>query len=141
LCKKVVAHAAWETSPEVKWIVTKKKFRRERYTLVYPGHAFKPEDLLRFVHLKPFERGWKKLGLDDDDLAALETLIMVNPRERSSPNRVCFPRGIWYRLARHCVWKEGQGRLIRGRKKIDSCLDSKNRARVFVRVGQIVRLP
>jgi hypothetical protein len=47
---------------------------------VYPGHAFKPEDLLRFVHLKPFERGWKDLGLDDDDLAALQTLIMVNPR-------------------------------------------------------------
>lgn len=60
--------------------MSKKKFRRERYTLEYPRHAFKPEDLLRFVHLKPFERGWKNLGLNDDDLAALEILIMVNPR-------------------------------------------------------------
>jgi hypothetical protein len=60
--------------------VFQKKYSRQRCALEYPEHAFEPEDLLRFVHLKPFERGWKKLGLDDDDLFALQLMIMLNPK-------------------------------------------------------------
>jgi mRNA-degrading endonuclease RelE of RelBE toxin-antitoxin system len=36
--------------------------------------------LLRFVHLKPFERDWKDLRLDDDDLFGLQVAIMLNPK-------------------------------------------------------------
>ncbi|MFO0959013.1 MAG: hypothetical protein U0800_16560 [Isosphaeraceae bacterium] len=43
-----------------------------------PG-IFRPEDWLRFVHLKPFERKWSSIGMDDDDLRALEAIIMANP--------------------------------------------------------------
>jgi hypothetical protein len=60
--------------------MAQKKHSRQRHTVVYPKHVFDPEDLLRFVHLKPFEQGWKQLGLNDDDLAALELSIMLNPK-------------------------------------------------------------
>src|SRR4051812_1817991 len=56
------------------------KNRRERHTLVYPRHAFEPEDLLRFVELKPFTSAWKDLGLRDEDQQALEVMIMMNPK-------------------------------------------------------------
>jgi len=47
----------------------------------YPQIAPRPEDLLNFVELVPFSRRWKKLGLDDeDDLLALQLLVMANPR-------------------------------------------------------------
>jgi hypothetical protein len=46
---------------------------------VYPQHAFKPEELLSFVELKPFEIGWKDLGLNDEDLLALQITIMLDP--------------------------------------------------------------
>ncbi len=48
-----------------------------RYPLLVP----RPEDLLDFIELVPFSRRWKKLGLgDEDDLLALQLLIMANPR-------------------------------------------------------------
>ena len=39
----------------------------------------KPEDWARFIELKPFERAWKKLGLDEKDRDALHLLIMMDP--------------------------------------------------------------
>ena len=50
------------------------------HTLVYPKHLVKPEDLLNFVELDWFVDNWKDLGLDDEALAALQILIMCNPR-------------------------------------------------------------
>jgi hypothetical protein len=46
---------------------------------VYPGHAFEPKDLLRFIELTPFTQRWKSFGLTDEDLLALQILIMLNP--------------------------------------------------------------
>jgi hypothetical protein len=40
----------------------------------------KPEDLLNFVELPWFVRHWSDLGLDDAALAALQILIMRNPK-------------------------------------------------------------
>ena len=45
-----------------------------------PKHSFEPEDLLRFVELQAFTDGWKDLKLNDDDLQALQILIMLNPK-------------------------------------------------------------
>jgi hypothetical protein len=54
--------------------------KRQRHTLVFPGRHFKPEEVLRFVQLTPFARGWEGLGLNsDEDLAALEIMLMLNP--------------------------------------------------------------
>ena len=38
-----------------------------------------PEDWARFIELKPFERAWRKLGLDEKDRNALYLGIMLNP--------------------------------------------------------------
>jgi len=50
-----------------------------RLTLVYNASEFRPEDWLRFVHLTTFSQDWSKLGLNDDDLRALEVCIMAAP--------------------------------------------------------------
>lgn len=47
---------------------------------VYGSRSLQAQDLLTFVELKPFTRLWRQLGLDDDDLSALQTLIMLNPK-------------------------------------------------------------
>jgi hypothetical protein len=52
----------------------------EACTLVYPRHAFAPEDLLNFVEMEGFSADWKELRLDDDDLFILQVAIMANPK-------------------------------------------------------------
>jgi hypothetical protein len=53
--------------------------RNGKATLVYPMHWFKPEDLLTFIELEGFSADWKRLGLDDADLSALQIGIMSGP--------------------------------------------------------------
>jgi len=53
--------------------------RRERRTLRYPPSMKRPKDWLRFVQTDTFEQCWAHIGLDDDDLRALEIAIMINP--------------------------------------------------------------
>jgi hypothetical protein len=47
--------------------------------LVYPHGVVRPEDLLTFVHFNHFTREWKRIGLTDEDLRALEIGIMAGP--------------------------------------------------------------
>ncbi|NOY42465.1 MAG: addiction module toxin RelE [Planctomycetes bacterium] len=48
--------------------------------MVSPQHKVSPEDFLHFVQLDEFAEDWKSLGFDiEDDLWALEILIMTNP--------------------------------------------------------------
>ena len=53
--------------------------QRERTRLIYPAGQAEPLDFLRFVQLGTFESDWKRLALDDDDLRALEVLVMIHP--------------------------------------------------------------
>lgn len=46
----------------------------------YPAHRFTPEDLVNFIELKPFTRKWAELGLTDDDLEALQVVLMAEPK-------------------------------------------------------------
>lgn len=56
--------------------------RRRRVALRYPPHAISPEDLLHFIESTVFTKRWEQLGLDDDDdLTALQLLIMSSPSE------------------------------------------------------------
>jgi len=64
---------------------------RQIGTLVYERHRFKPEDLLRFIEMKPFTEGWKQLGLGDQDLFALQVMIMLGPK---GPPVVAGTRGL-----------------------------------------------
>jgi hypothetical protein len=52
----------------------------EVHTLAYPKHAVKPEDLLNFIELEWFVDSWDDLKLTDEDLTALQILIMCNPK-------------------------------------------------------------
>lgn len=52
---------------------------RERRTLNYPRGMLRPKDWLRFIQLPLFEKCWDANGLVDDDLQALEMLVMINP--------------------------------------------------------------
>jgi hypothetical protein len=60
--------------------VVAKKSKRERRTLIFPKHWFDPKDWLTFVQAQGFSDDWDGLGLTDDDLAALEIIIMSKPR-------------------------------------------------------------
>jgi len=39
-----------------------------------------PEDWLRFIELPGFTRGWRKLGLTDEDVNAIQMCIMASPK-------------------------------------------------------------
>jgi hypothetical protein len=63
--------------------VAKKRHRAGRHHagLRYPRHALSPEDLLHFIEATAFTAAWDRLGLDDeDDLMALQLLIMSQPK-------------------------------------------------------------
>jgi hypothetical protein len=51
---------------------------RETRKLVFPK-GMNPKDWLRFIQEDLFERCWNALNLTDEDLQALETLVMLNP--------------------------------------------------------------
>jgi hypothetical protein len=55
--------------------------KTEKVTLRYPRHAFRPEELLNFIELRAFTSAWDHdLGLTDEDLTALQILIMIRPK-------------------------------------------------------------
>jgi hypothetical protein len=58
----------------------------QQCTLVYPGHAFRPEDLLTFVEMTGFYDEWCELGLTDDDLWIFQTMIMAAPKSNPVVN-------------------------------------------------------
>ncbi len=52
---------------------------REKRTLVYPRGSIQPREWLRFVQLSRFEKAWDAWELTDEDLQALEMLVLINP--------------------------------------------------------------
>lgn len=52
----------------------------KRSALFYPEHHFRPEDCVGFIETKIFTKLWGKIGLDDDDLTALQIAIMCDPQ-------------------------------------------------------------
>ncbi len=53
------------------------EYSKKQFTLTYPQHLLKPEDLLHFLEDAGFTLDWKELGLTDDDLLALQVMIMA----------------------------------------------------------------
>lgn len=54
---------------------------RHHATLVYPKHQCNPEDLLTFIEMHGFTDDWRELGMTDDDLLALQVMMMATPRQ------------------------------------------------------------
>jgi len=52
----------------------------QAHTLVYPKYEVQPEDLLNFIELDWFVSSWEELHLTDQDLCALQILIMCDPK-------------------------------------------------------------
>lgn len=54
--------------------------KREKQTVVFPGHMLAPEELRNFFELDWFFDSWQEMGLTDDDLSALQVVIMLDPK-------------------------------------------------------------
>lgn len=58
----------------------KKKGRRKTVRLEYHHPQLQPADFLHFIELDEFSDDWESLQLGDDDLLALQVLIMLGPQ-------------------------------------------------------------
>ena len=56
------------------------KRKSKRHIVVYREGELSPEDLLNFVELKGFYDSWEELNLTDEDLSALQIVIMCDPK-------------------------------------------------------------
>jgi hypothetical protein len=79
-------------------------------TVEFPMHSFTPEDFLVFVELEGFWDDWCDLGLDDEDLLALQVLIMIQPSRPPVIPGTGGLRKIRFAPAR---WKSGKSGAIR----------------------------
>lgn len=57
----------------------KKQSRRKSLRRPYEHPQLQPSDFLHFIELDGFRDDWKALQLDDDDLLALQVLMMLAP--------------------------------------------------------------
>lgn len=86
---------------------------RQQVTLRYPQHRFKPEDLLDFIELPVFTKRWEKLGLDDeDDLTALQLMIMTDPKAAKPIEGTKGIRKLRFAPAKWNVGKRGAARVL-----------------------------
>jgi hypothetical protein len=87
--------------------------QRKRATLHYPQHAFRPEDLLDFLELPVFTKRWKSLQLDDDnDLLALQVMIMTAPKKGKPLSGTSGLRKMRFAPARWKTGKSGAARVL-----------------------------
>jgi hypothetical protein len=85
---------------------------KKRATLHYPQHAFRPEDLLDFLELPVFTKRWKALQLDDDDLLALQIMIMTAPKKAKPLKGTKGLRKTRFAPARWKSGKSGAARVL-----------------------------
>lgn len=55
------------------------RYTREKADLLH-SPSLKPEDIMTFIQLGPFAKGWKRMGLNDLDAKALEMAITTAPQ-------------------------------------------------------------
>lgn len=85
----------------------------KRMKLSYPAHVLKPEDLLHFIELPVFTKRWEQLGLDDDDdLAALQVLIMAVPKGGKPLEKTDGLRKMRFAPSRWKTGKSGAARVL-----------------------------
>lgn len=53
--------------------------KREKHALIYRAGECDPKDWMRFIQFDSFKKRWADLGQSDDDLRALEVMIMAEP--------------------------------------------------------------
>ena len=76
-------------------------------------HEFQPEDLLNFVELPIFTKRWATLGLnDDEDLGALQLLIMAGPKTAQAIKGTDGIRKLRFAPQRWKSGKSGAARVL-----------------------------
>ena len=78
---------------------------REHRDVAYSRGMRRPEDWLHFVHFPWFVARWHDLGFGDDDLRALEVLIMADPKKGP-----VIPGTGGIRKLRFARWDNNRGR-------------------------------
>ena len=68
------------------------------------------DDLLNFIELETFVHSWEELGLEDDDLAALQIELMANPRRGPLVRETGGLRKLRFSPQR---WKQGKSGGLR----------------------------
>lgn len=48
--------------------------------MIGPADSLRPENFIEFIHSKIFDRTFDKIGLDDEDLLALQAAVMLDPK-------------------------------------------------------------
>lgn len=76
---------------------------------MYPDDL-RPEDLLNFIELDWFVDSWEDLKLTDEDLAALQVLIMCNPKRGTVIKGTAGLRKLRYSPE---AWQTGQRGALR----------------------------
>lgn len=69
-----------------------------------------PDDLLNFIELGSFVASWEELGLEEDDLAALQIGLMSNPRQGPLVKETGGLRKLRFSPSR---WKKGKSGALR----------------------------
>ena len=67
----------------------KKKGRRKTVRLEYHHPQLQPADFLHFIELDEFSDDWESLQLDDEDLLALQVLIILGPERAAVASVRC----------------------------------------------------
>jgi hypothetical protein len=84
---------------------------KRRNTALLHSHDLQPEDVLTFVEMHGFYDDWKDLRLNDDDLHALQVLIMVQPAAAPVLEGSGGLRKIRFAPSRWKVGKSGAARI------------------------------
>ncbi len=61
--------------------------KHAKITLTYPDHLLDPDHLVTFIEMNGFSDDWKKLGLSDEDLWSVQTMIGADPTGFSCDSR------------------------------------------------------
>lgn len=69
-----------------------------------------PDDLLNFIELRSFAASWEELGLEDDDLAALQIELMSDPRQGPLVKETGGLRKLRFSPSR---WRKGKSGALR----------------------------
>lgn len=86
--------------------------QRAKCKVVYPKHWFDPEQWMTFIEAEGFSDDWRDLGLADEDLQALQILIMLGPKNAPVISETGGLRKLRFAPARWKRGKRGSARVL-----------------------------
>lgn len=90
----------------------KKGLDSDKRVLHYHKELWDPKSWLNFVQMPLFTKRWKKLGMDDDDLRALEVSVMADPNRPPGLSGAGPIKKIRFAAQRSDSGKSGSARVL-----------------------------